>query len=273
MSNDLMKRKPTEVKPQADDAATRFKRELMADALDRVLGQDEPTAAPGPGEAPRVILVSANDAPATLDRAKELQREMFNAAAGPLEMKFAYYGADDAGGRRTCRITTRWISDADDMGNIMGRANCSCGCYVSIRRVLNAAVEENKVRPVQAVVIIGDAFHDDPEDLHEAALYANRLRRDGTKVFFVQQGDGTNTARKLRWLAGVSGGAYFRFDPRTQERQLTEMMAAVSTYAAGGEEAVRNVLFGRKPMPLHRYLAAYALLRPPRLRTVSRSSL
>jgi hypothetical protein len=100
MSNDLMKSKPTEVKPQAENAATRLKREMIAAAVDRVLGKDEPTAAPGPGEAPRVILMSANDAPATLDRAKELQREMFAAAAGPLEMKFAYYGADDSGGRR-----------------------------------------------------------------------------------------------------------------------------------------------------------------------------
>jgi hypothetical protein len=35
------------------------------------------------------------------------------------------------------------------------------------------------------------------------------------------------------------GASYFRFDPRTQERQLTEMCAAMSVYAAGGEEAVK----------------------------------
>jgi hypothetical protein len=46
------------------------------------------------------------------------------------------------------------------------------------------------------------------------------------------------TARKLQYLARV-GGAYFRFDPRTQERQFSEMWKAMSVYVAGGEEAVR----------------------------------
>jgi hypothetical protein len=46
------------------------------------------------------------------------------------------------------------------------------------------------------------------------------------------------TERKLQHLARVSGGTYFRFNPRTQERQFSEMWQAMSAYAAGGEEAV-----------------------------------
>ena len=89
------------------------------------------------------------------------------------------------------------------------------------------------------MVVVGDAFHDDQDGLDEAALAANRLRREGTRVFLIQQGDDPNTARRLQCLARVSGAAYFRFDPRAEQRQFAEMLKVVSTYAAGGEEAVK----------------------------------
>jgi hypothetical protein len=43
----------------------------------------------------------------------------------------------------------------------------------------------------------------------------------------------TITARRLQYLARISGGVFFRFDPRTQERQFSEMWKAVSVYSAG----------------------------------------
>jgi hypothetical protein len=191
--------------------------------------------------APRVILALANHAhTAGWDRAKVLQRAMFRAAAGSgLEMKFAFYGPDNAAGVRRCRITTRWIAEPDDTAGVIDRAECSCGCYVNIRDALAQAVREAKERPLRAVIIVGDAFHDDPDGLDEAAISANRLRRAETRVFLIQLGDAVITARKLQHLARVSGGTYFRFDPRTQERQFSEMWKAMSAYAAGGEEAVK----------------------------------
>ena len=56
----------------------------------------------------------------------------------------------------------------------------------------------------------------------------------------MQLGDDPITARRLQYLERVSGGVYFRFDPKTQERQFSEMWEAVSVYAAGGEEAVKT---------------------------------
>ena len=55
----------------------------------------------------------------------------------------------------------------------------------------------------------------------------------------MQLGDDLITARRLQHLATVSSSTYFRFDPRTQERQFSEMWEAMSIYAAGGEEAVK----------------------------------
>jgi hypothetical protein len=72
------------------DAVSRLKRELMADALERMLDKDnEKPIAPG---NPRVLLAFANHARNPgWERAKALQRQMFEAAAGSgLEMKFGF---------------------------------------------------------------------------------------------------------------------------------------------------------------------------------------
>src|SRR5262245_38818572 len=100
MMNELTKRAgPTAAPKQAEDAASRLKSELMQDALGRMLDETDGEKQPVPG-TPRVILALANHAhTAGWDRAKVLQREMFQAAAGGgLEMKFAFYGADNAAG-------------------------------------------------------------------------------------------------------------------------------------------------------------------------------
>ena len=244
MSNDLAKRTdPTKPERQkSNDAASRLKRELMADALDRLFGADESIDAPDRSKPPRVILALANHGHIPgWDRARVLQHQMFDAAAGSgLAMKFAFYGADNAAGVRRCRITTRWITDPEDMAGVMDRAECSCGCCVNIRDVLAQAVKEAEERPLRAVIIVGDAFHDDPDGLDEAAICANQLRRAGTRVFLIQLGDDPHTARKLQYLATVSGAAHFRFDPRTQQQQFAKMLEVVSAYAAGGEQAVKT---------------------------------
>jgi hypothetical protein len=238
MSRDVTKLTTPKQASDAKDAGSRLKAEMMKNALGRMFGEDGEKTMPG---TPRVILALANHAhTAGWERAKVLQHAMFEAASGSgLEMKFAFYGADNEAGVRRCRITKRWITDPDDMAGVIDRAECNCGCYVNIRDVLAQAVREAEERPLRAVIIVGDAFHDDPDGLDEAAISANRLRRAGTRAFLMQLGDDPITARKLQYLARVSGGAYFWFDPRTQERQFSEMWKAMSVYVAGGEEAIK----------------------------------
>jgi uncharacterized protein YlaI len=105
--------------------------------------------------------------------------------------------------------------------------------------VLQQAVKENTGQPMRAVVVVGDAFHDDQDSLDEAALAANQLRRQGTRVFLIQQSDDPVTARKLQYLQRVAGAVDFKFDPKTQQQQFAEMLEMVSAYSAGGEEAVK----------------------------------
>src|SRR6266705_42961 len=107
MSNDLTKRTgQTTPERQPKDAASRLKSELMAEALDVMFGDDKPVV-PNKNQTPRVILALANHGSSPgWDYAKVLQREMFKAAGGNLEMKFACYGPDDKQGVRRARITT-----------------------------------------------------------------------------------------------------------------------------------------------------------------------
>jgi hypothetical protein len=93
----------------------------------------------------------------------------------------------------------------------------------------------------------GRGSHDDLSNAAAGALWCASRRRGITHIsqsvrqwFLIQLGDDLITARRLQYLARVSGGTYFRFDPRTQERQFSEMWEAMSIYAAGGEEAVKT---------------------------------
>ena len=237
MSNDLTKMaKGASPSAPAPDAASRLKRDLMTDAFNRMFGTKEPEKPIAPGN-PRMLLALANHGHSPgWEYAVALERQAYTAAPS-LEMKFACWGPDNAKGVRMLRITKDWISDADTMAGLMGRAECNCGCYVLVNSVLQQAVEENKNRPMRAVAVIGDCFHDDEDDLDKAALAARELQRQGTRVFLIQQGSDPLTAHKLQYLKQVSGAAYFKVGPET--RQLEEMLKVISTYAGGGEEAVR----------------------------------
>jgi hypothetical protein len=260
MSNDLTKRADPTVTEPIKDTASRLKHDLMKDSLGRMFGKDDEK--PVASGTPRILLAVANHGRSPgWEHAKAWQRQMYGAAGSSgLEMKFAFYAEDNDRGVRRFKITTDWIVDSNRMAALINRNECSCGCYVNIRSVLQRAVEENADRPMRAVVIVGDAFHDDEDSLTEAALAANELRRAGTRVILIQEGDDPHTARKLQYLRRISGAVYFMFDSKTQQRQLAEMLKTVSTFATGGEEAVKaaggqaaNLLlehFKQQPMPL-----------------------
>jgi hypothetical protein len=244
MSKDLTKRtgptKPERQESAATDPFSRLKHTLMTDALDRLLGKDESIVTPD-NKPPRVLFAVANHGRSPgWDHAKALQRQMFASAGSGLQMKFAFWGPDNAAGVRRFRITKRWIPDPDELEGLMDRHECHCGCYVNIRDVLEQAAKENRDQLMRAVVIHGDVFHDDEDGLAEAAICINQLRRAGTKVFLFQLSNDSATAHKLKYLTRLSGAIHLPFDPRTQERQFLEMWRAVSAYATGGEEAVKT---------------------------------
>jgi hypothetical protein len=170
------------------------------------------------------------------DRVRTLQTEMF--AAGPVHIKFAYFGREGALPARPY-IATSWVTDADEMADLMdrGRAGCVCGCFIRTGDILEQALRETQQGPVQAVVIIADGFYD---DLDDAIATAKQLRAAGTRLFLFHQGRSSPSEDAFRILADVTGGAYFPFNPHIERvaERLPGMLEAITHFVIGGMAAL-----------------------------------
>jgi hypothetical protein len=186
----------------------------------------------------RVILALAAEADDEFiwSRLRVIQADMFG--AGPVSIKFAYYGAEDGRQIRPF-ITTQWLLDPDDMAEVMerARAHCVCGCFIDVGDILDAALKENQEGRVQAVIIIGDHFHG---DLNAAIARAKQLRAVGTRLFLFQQGRSRETEEAFRTLADRTNGAYFKFQPTIERiaETLSPLLESVTQFAIGGMHAV-----------------------------------
>lgn len=187
---------------------------------------------------PRVILAVAAEADDDFiwSQVKAIQAKMF--AAGPVSIKFAYFGIEGTGQTRPL-ISERWVTNAGDMVDLMdrGRAGCVCGCYVNIGDVLVATLEETRKAPVQALVIVGDRFHG---DFDEAITRAKQLRAEGTRLFLFQQSRSSkvksDSQDAFRDLAQQTDGAYFQFNPAVERvaERIPGILEAVTHFAIGG---------------------------------------
>jgi hypothetical protein len=131
-------------------------------------------------------------------------------AAGPVAIRFGYFGAEGALPARPF-IATHWATDADDLADLLDKARtrCVCGCYVRIGDLLEQALGETRQAPIQAVVIIGDSFHG---DLEAAMATAKQLRAAGTRLFVFQQGTSAAAERAFRSLT----------DPRCEGKTMKQ---------------------------------------------------
>jgi hypothetical protein len=182
----------------------------------------------------KIILALAAEADDTFlwNRIRDIQAGMF--AAGPVEIKFAYFGREGASQVRPY-ITTRWVTNPSDMRDVMdrGRAGCVCGCYVDFADILEQAVREAQRAPVPAVVIVGDHFRESDQ----ADALARELRKLGTRVFLIQcSRSAGHLSAAVRALAETTGGACLALNPAVERvaGRLPGMLEAVSHLAIGG---------------------------------------
>jgi hypothetical protein len=169
----------------------------------------------------------------TWDTACQLQAEMFREVAtiGGLSVQLVYYR-----GLAECR-SSRWVTQPEHLSGLMERIDCRMG-QTQIGKVLTHARHETELLKVQALVFVGDAMEENPDDLaHDAAA----LGKAGVPAFMFQEGHDPAVKRVFEEIAQLTRGAYCRFDPGAA-RQLTELLKAVAVYATGGLTA----LAGRK---------------------------
>lgn len=168
----------------------------------------------------------------TWDMACELQAEMFREAAriGGLDVRLVYFR-----GAGECRASP-WIADPAQLGRLMARISVEDG-HTQIHKVLSEARREAVAHGVRALVFVGDAMEENPDDLCAKAGELGLLK---VPVLMFQEGHDAATERTFRDIAHLSGGAYCRFDVGAAG-QLRELLRAAAAYAAGGREALQRL--------------------------------
>ena len=168
---------------------------------------------------------------ATWDQASDLQSGLFLAAQdlGGLSIQLCYYR-----GFREFKATN-FVSQTTQLLKLMSRVNC-LGGITQIERVLRHALQETRVRPVKAVVFIGDCCEESVDELCHAAGELGMLR---TPVFMFQEGDDPHARAVFKQVSLLTGGAYAPFD-RNSPQALKELLGAVAVYASGGAKALKD---------------------------------
>jgi len=167
----------------------------------------------------------------TWDRASRLQQEMFRATAAVAELavQLCYYrGFHDF-------YASRWLTDGDALAHLMGGVRCEGG-HTQLARVLRHALQEHRKAPLKAVVFIGDALEESPDELCD---FAGRCGIVQLPLFLFQEGDDPRVHGVFGDMARLSGGACARFDAGSAGT-LASLLGAVASYAAGGRAALEN---------------------------------
>jgi hypothetical protein len=146
---------------------------------------------------------------------------------GGLDVQLVYYR-----GTNECRAS-KFVSGGHGLAALMSRIEVRAG-ETQIRRVLTHARDESKRQKVGALVFVGDAMEENPDEL---ASVAGELALQGVKTFMFQEGRDPFAQRAFRDIAKLTGGAYSAFDATAASR-LEALLRAAATYAAGGSAAL-----------------------------------
>src|SRR5262249_30926070 len=166
---------------------------------------------------------------ATWDTACKLQADMFRAAAaiGGLGGQLVYYR-----GISECRAA-QWVGEQAVLAGLMEKVMCRAG-ETQIGRVLEHAQRESERGKVSALVFVGDACEENPDELATAAA---ALGRASVPAFMFQEGNDRTVERVFREIVRLSNGVYCCFD-QGSAKQLGELLKAVAVFAVGGVAAL-----------------------------------
>lgn len=165
------------------------------------------------------------------DTACALQGGMFEEAAkaGGLSVQLVYFR-----GLGECR-SSKFVRDARALGDIMSRIDCRGG-HTQIARVLRHAANEAREKPVSALVFIGDAMEENPDEL---CALAGELALRKVPAFVFQEGHDPRAGAVFAEIARITGGAHLPFD-RTSAGRLAELLKAIAAFASGGLPALEK---------------------------------
>ena len=167
----------------------------------------------------------------TWDTASHLQQEMFLATRNiaSLAVQLCYYRGFNG------FFASDWLTDSEQLARQMARVECEGG-HTQIARLLRHALAEHGKVKIRALVFIGDAMGENPDELCDLAGRCGLLQ---LPLFLFQEGPARVVEQAFRQRARLSGGAWARFDSRSADA-LAALLGAVASYAAGGRKALEN---------------------------------
>ena len=185
------------------------------------------------GETGRLIfaLDATASREATWDHACHLQGQMFEATAdvGDLAVQLCYYRGFNEFHH------SAWCTSASDLHGEMSSVRC-LGGYTQINKVLDHAFTENRRTRIRALVFVGDAVEEDPDQLCHLAGQAGVLQ---VPLFMFQEGSNPAVMSTFKQMAQLSGGAWAPFNLDSAD-ELKNLLAAVAVFAAGGRMALER---------------------------------
>jgi hypothetical protein len=183
-------------------------------------------------------LIFAMDATASRkpswDVACDIQAEMFKEAAalGGIDIQLCYYrGFDEF-------FASVWYGNSAALLKQMSGVHCAGG-VTQIKRVFEHALRESRLHKINALVFVGDCMEEDVDQLCDLG---GRLGILGVPAFLFHEGVDPVAKRTFTELARLTKGAYCPFDASSAS-QLSDLLAAVAVYAAGGRKALAH--FGK----------------------------
>ncbi|MBK3399740.1 MULTISPECIES: hypothetical protein [Methylobacterium] len=200
-------------------------------AVDAFLETARQVAAPA-GDAPRLVfaLDATMSRQPTWDLACAVQAGMFEATArlGGLAVQLVYFR-----GLSECRAS-RFVADARALTGLMQGVTCQGG-HTQIGRVLRHARNLAGREPVKALVLVGDAVEEAPDDL---CAVAGELGLLGLPAFCFHEGPDPDAAAVFAEIARLSGGAFARFDAGAPD-VLAALLRAAAIFATRGLDGLR----------------------------------
>jgi hypothetical protein len=198
----------------------------------------EKTSRPGSGKLIFALDATASRGP-TWDMAQGLTCDMVREATSvrPLQLQLVFFSGGAEAPRRCS--ASEWMADPVRFAQIMAQVRCEAG-YTQVARALDHAVNETMRDNVGAVVLIGDMCEAEGGDnLDRVAQAAHRLGQLKTPVFAFLEGKHPVCAAAFRKIAGLSHGAFGRFDGGGV-KQLGAMLKAAALFAVGGTAALEG---------------------------------
>lgn len=192
-----------------------------------------PVARPASG---RGRLLFALDATAsrqhTWDQAMHIQAEMFLAArdVGGLDMQVCFFR-----GFGEFRASP-WMDHGEGLLPLMSSVRCLAG-QTQIGRVLQHAINQNRIRRLGALVYVGDCME---EDIDALGALAGQLGLQGVRAFMFHEGRDRAAAMTFQHIARLTGGAYAPFESDSAGL-LRRLLCAVAVFAAGGRAALQAI--------------------------------